>query len=372
MSTVRLVGTIVVIAAAVCRDLRAQNVTMATGPSTLVLEREIGTELGPEEYSFGMIADIAVMSDETIFVLDVMSSNVKVYTGAGTYLRSFGRAGGGPGEFLRPLRIQADSVLRVFDMAQNRITVFEPDGHLKETVRLPSVRGINVTRLFRMRSGKLVAGTTPGLSWGSPAHQESVTVFVEDPVTFEIDTIITYHSGATIWYLPDRRGPWGVAETEFGPGGAWAVNDSIVATVDGYTGAVRWSTVGAELAVRREERLSFESRAVTPGDLSRAKRAFRDLRQRLGQPLPDFEFHAPERWSVGTEALFASDGRLWVANGRSADRRHVWTVFSEPGRPPVVRSLPAEFTLRFATADRLYGVSTTASGAQVVRVYSVR
>lgn len=367
------VAAVLVSATPACPRLNAQNITAALPNTRLVLEREIGSESGPEEYSFGMIADVAVDGEHSVYVLDVMAANIKVYDAAGIYVRSFGRSGAGPGEFVRPLKVQADSVVRVLDMAQNRISVFGLDGQLRETVRLPSVRGINVTTVFQLRNGKLIASTTPGLSWGSPAHQESVTVFLENPGTFEIDTVLTCHSGATIWYVPNRPAPWGVADADFGPGGGWTLNDSLIALVDGYAATVRWYRIApGGLELRREERLPFESRAVSHADLGHVKRAFRESRERIGQTLPAFELQAPRRWSVGTGAFFASDGGLWIRNGRSSDRQEVRTVFPASGAAPRVLTLPGAFSLRVATPDRLYGVWAMEAGTQVVRVYAWR
>jgi hypothetical protein len=353
--------------------LHAQSVREQVHAADLSLERDIGAETGPEEYTFGMIAGIALASGGSIYVLDAMAPNVRVYSPQGRHMLTFGRSGGGPGEFVRPLRIEVDSVVRVFDMPQNRITVFSLDGQLRQTIRLPSLGTMNVTSLFRLRNGKLLGATTPGLSWGSPAHQVSVTVFLKDSASVAIDTLLTYHSGATVWYVPNRPAPWGVADTDFGPGGAWALNDSLIALVDGYAATVRWFSVGPSgVVLRREAKLPFESRAVDGRDLRRAKDGFRAFRDQIGQPVRSFEFDAPGRWSVGTAALFGADGALWVRNGRSTDQLEVWTVFPPSPHEPRVLGLPGTFKLMAATRQRLYGVSTTPAGAQVVRVYAWR
>lgn len=118
--------------------------------------------------------------------------------------------------------------------------------------------------------------------------------------------------------------------------------------------------------------MPLKSSAVGVGDLRRAKSTFRELRERIGHPVPSFEFHAPARWSVGTVPLFAADGALWVRNGRSGDDLDVWTVFPASGSRPEVLGLPSGFKLLAATRERLYGAWTTSEGAQVVRVYRRR
>jgi hypothetical protein len=53
----------------------------------------------------GTPKDIAVDDNENVFVSDCAMQNIKIYNNEGLLLRSFGRKGGGPGEFLQPYTI---------------------------------------------------------------------------------------------------------------------------------------------------------------------------------------------------------------------------------------------------------------------------
>ena len=99
--------------------------------AVLVPEVSIGMLEGPEEYTFGQVYSLALGEDGTIFVVDRQVPALRVYEADGTYRTTFGRAGGGPGEYERPdggLAILSDGRVLLRDPANARIQIFSPDG----------------------------------------------------------------------------------------------------------------------------------------------------------------------------------------------------------------------------------------------------
>ena len=99
----------------------------------------IGVDSGPTELQFGRIGDLDVSSKGDIAVIDQLSGVVRVFDRGGTYLRSVGRPGRGPGELSRSangIYWLADSLL-VIDPGEVRMTVFAPDGSVATTSSLP-------------------------------------------------------------------------------------------------------------------------------------------------------------------------------------------------------------------------------------------
>jgi hypothetical protein len=88
---------------------------------------------------FGRVADIEIGEDGSVFVLDELSRAIHVFSEQGTLLRSFGRRGRGPGELERPAALTwgPGGDLWVFDAANARFTVFDPQGRLLATYRSP-------------------------------------------------------------------------------------------------------------------------------------------------------------------------------------------------------------------------------------------
>ncbi len=97
----------------------------------LVPEVSIGMLEGPPEYTFGQVVSLALGSDGTIYAMDRHVPALRVYEPDGTYRMTFGRGGGGPGEYQRPdggLNVLSDGRVLLRDPANARIQVFAPDG----------------------------------------------------------------------------------------------------------------------------------------------------------------------------------------------------------------------------------------------------
>ncbi len=89
----------------------------------------IGRLNGPEEYLFGWIWSIAVLSDWNVYVLDEQAQHVQVYDSAGGYVETLGGRGEGPGEFSRAeaIALLSDGRLVVRDPGNMRVQVrFRP------------------------------------------------------------------------------------------------------------------------------------------------------------------------------------------------------------------------------------------------------
>jgi hypothetical protein len=228
-----------------------------------------------------------------------------------------------------------------------------------------------VLRLRPLRHGRAI-GATPtrmGVRAGSaaPVGSPMRAVVVLAPGA-EPDTLLRMHSGAASFHPRDAQAPFGTVLTHLGAGGAHAVlGDSVVATVDGYTGTVRWYRADAEgLTLFRTRQLPSRSRPRTDADLRRVERQIR----REGPSLPRrLVIEAPQHVSIATQALFSDEGMLWIRNTADPDGGHVWTVYDAAGEIAYRLALPEGFDLRHVQGDRLYGSARTPNGAPLVHVY---
>lgn len=121
----------------VTRDTVGDTVVVRTvsgsvwgAPATLVPEVSIGKLEGDAHYLFGSVGGVVVGTDGTIYVLDYQADEVRAFDPAGTWLRTFGRKGGGPGELGQPngLAILPDGRILVRDDGNQRIQVYGADG----------------------------------------------------------------------------------------------------------------------------------------------------------------------------------------------------------------------------------------------------
>ena len=129
------------VASANAADAQDTTVVRANGsgawgsPARLVQELRIGALEGAEEYTFGMIAGLAVGRDGSIFVADYNGPVIRMYDSAGKFVRKVGRSGGGPGEYraIQGIAVTTDSRIAIWDPANARITVFDGTGEYKES-----------------------------------------------------------------------------------------------------------------------------------------------------------------------------------------------------------------------------------------------
>lgn len=331
----------------------------------------IGGDMAPADAAFMSIGGLAVAPSGHIFVLDAGDRSIRVFDSAGRFVRRFGRQGGGPGEFQSPVGIWVDSLVGVSDMTQHRMTWFTLHGRHVRTESTPMLDETPVLRVRPLRHGRAV-GATPSrmgvnTSRATPEGSPYVPVVVLSGGAAP-DTLLRMHSGVASFHPRGANAPFGTVSTHLGWGGAHAVlGDSMVATVDGYAGTVRWyRAVPAGLELVRSRQLPSRSRPANDDDARRIERQIR----REGPELPRrLVIRSPPRTSVGSQALFSDEGFLWIRNTAEPGQAHVWTVFGPDGEVAYRLSLPAGFDLRHVRGDRLYGTARTQNGSPVVTAY---
>jgi len=117
------------------------------GEDVLSLEEEltIGEAEGSEEYMFSQIRSMVVDDAGRIYVLDWKEIHVKVFDHNGTYIRTIGKKGQGPGEFITPLSIsitgQNELVVEDFN---SRLAFFSLEGKFKKNLLVAKVRLVRI------------------------------------------------------------------------------------------------------------------------------------------------------------------------------------------------------------------------------------
>lgn len=104
-----------------------------TGEVLMVLGKP--GEPGTGEYEFNAPSDVVVADNGDIFIADGHSQNtnnrVMKYSSDGTFIKSWGKTGYGPGEFksLHALDIDSRGRLFVADRGNNRLQIFDQEGN---------------------------------------------------------------------------------------------------------------------------------------------------------------------------------------------------------------------------------------------------
>jgi hypothetical protein len=101
-------------------------------PATIKLQENwrIGGDTDADNEFFGVISRVTTDKAGNIYLLDSQLNEVKVFAPDGSYLRTIGREGEGPGEFRRPqdMFFLPDGNLGVVQLAPGRIVMLTPDG----------------------------------------------------------------------------------------------------------------------------------------------------------------------------------------------------------------------------------------------------
>lgn len=155
-----LVGTTVVPACQPRADAGASStVSDSAGVTIVVSERpawtdaaawriepapvvEIGVESGEEPYQLNRVFNALRLPDGRILVGNSGSGEIRVFDSTGTFVRSIGRRGNGPGEFAEFSTVQAvrapDGSLAAYDGGNLRLHYFDSSGTYLRTVRIAS------------------------------------------------------------------------------------------------------------------------------------------------------------------------------------------------------------------------------------------
>lgn len=114
-------------------------VTRFTATHRLVPRVRIGRVEGPVEQTLGDVRALAVDRLNRVYIADALQQSVLVFDSSGVFVRSLGREGEGPGEFLWPsgITLQHDSTVWVLDRANQRYTAYDTSGTFLRATRRP-------------------------------------------------------------------------------------------------------------------------------------------------------------------------------------------------------------------------------------------
>lgn len=95
----------------------------------------------PEDIIFNLIVDIAVDSENSIFILDMKEKVLYKFNEEGKFQKKIGRSGQGPGEFERPRSVFIDTEdnIYILDYQNRRVEVFKNNGDFTKSIKLNRV-----------------------------------------------------------------------------------------------------------------------------------------------------------------------------------------------------------------------------------------
>jgi sugar lactone lactonase YvrE len=291
-----------------------------------VEEVRIGAGLNGDSTSFARIVDVALDPLGRVWIADGEANALRVFESNGKHVRSIGRTGGGPTEFMGIAGMDwaADGSLWVLDGGNMRFAVYDTAGRLVSTHR----RSVNVVtapwplgfdaqgRLYDLGSvagedeREIIVRLGPGLQ---PQDTFIIPRF-EDPV-FEIVTNGDGHRNIERITVPFA----GLQEWRVDPQGfVW------IGITDRYRLERHRFGGGIDRVVERR----VAPAPVTRQERRRARAGYRDFEQRGGRI---DESRMPATHTLFIDFFFDEEGSLWVIRNTGPGEEAVVDVFNSQG-----------------------------------------
>jgi hypothetical protein len=332
-------------------------------------ELRIGSDSEPE-YEFTVIRDAVLDDAGNLFVLLPREQQIRVYSPNGRFLRSIGRKGQGPGEFMWPLGLGwKGDTLWVRDVELGRVYLFGVDGRLHRTItkRMPLVGGryMSGPPVSVLADGRLLGvGDAPSIMIAD-GHVKKVPmlIFSEQDESFRmIRELWQEHLYGN--QPPGRTRPGVHFAQRLADAPLWtvAVDGSRIVVIDrsASEGPARttfevtvFDTSGA--AVKRS--IPYLPRPVS--------KSFRDsvVQQSLNPKHLPGEYdeevvYTPAFRPPVTDAVLTRDGRLWLKREFSFEKQTDWDVLDSSLRIVGRVRLPSDFQLMDGSGDIIWGVRT--------------
>ena len=277
---------------------------VATGgpPTVLTLEEElvIGQLDGPEEYMLGQVSEMAFDEQGGVYIFEAQPPAIRYYDGEGTYVRTLGAVGSGPGEYqdvILGMHVRGDGRLMIRDPRNARLTLYNPDGTFSEN--WPVASGLFTSQALFVDENDV-------------AYLKIMTAVPERNRPWEIDLLRVLADGtlADTLKAPTIEGEPEESDGTYGTSKIWTLSATgamVVGLNNTYSFHLRHPDGKVTVVSRDPERVRFlpeERRAIEERNEWR-RTYYGDNMTTEIPPVPD---HKPFYRSMESDR----DGRIWV------------------------------------------------------------
>lgn len=347
----------------------------------------------PEHATFSWLPALALNRDGTIYARVAAESRIVVFDSNGRFLRTIGRRGNGPGEFITPTGhgFLADT-LWVASGPAPRLSIFGPDGrHLHTrrmeypTLQLPILADLqNVSALLQGGMALFI----PGNTLAEPPGRVTLPVMLGARDMRRVDTItvvsrpegLLLQGVGTLSYYPFPASPL-VAVSPDGSGvvtAAWqdVANAPVRVRRINARGAVLWERLVALSSSRIPSRMRD---SVTRIAINRARPHVERESRRPGvaHGLPSVEVLVarglvlPMHFPPVVGLIAGADGTTWLKTSSNGPGE-VWAVLNPAGVREFDVVVPTGVHLQQATRDVAWGTATDEDGVHFLVRLAIR
>lgn len=336
----------------------------------------IGTE-GDIHSEFTRIASAIQLSDKSIAVVVVGSSDVRVFDPMGNHLRTFGRRGSGPGEYQQMHFVaRAGDTLVLYDFGLRRLTSLDVrSGRVNSTTLTPATASPMVP-VGRFDDGSLVMRESPttSLKRRQGTRRDSLDLVVVSPRGNVVHRIGRFAGDAMFAFNPDNtESARAVLGHPLGPRLHVMMSKDRVGVADGTQRMVTWfdrrgrKTGTTSLPL---EKRAYDENAVTNARDRLLRQGVPEKERALIAELFSRTSRGPEQPTFSTVHVSAA-GDLWIARfspdilAGPTD----YLVVDSRGNAVGSVTLPAGFRVTEIGADYILGVRSDADRVESVEMY---
>jgi hypothetical protein len=358
---------------------------------TVTEELRIGEVTGEPEYQFGNLIGIDLDDAGNIYAVDQQAQEVRVFDANGTYLRTLGGPGSGPGELgaaASGVWIGPDGRARVADLANGRLNFYLPDGTPDGSFNIPLAQGIPIR--WKMSPEGLLLGQLRVLPQAGqdvpegPPDGDAIVAYNDDGTI--ADTVHTLPPGLSIQATGGQP-----RVTIFSPEPVWdqTIDGTFVSAMNSAYRVEFWSADGQLTQVLNRD---VTRKPVTETDEATMLRLLGNLFAEQGLPpatvqqvLQGFDF--ADTYPAFLNLLVADDGSTWLQQIQTADELAAggdefnpqdlgssrWDVFDREGRYLGELTFPERLTPLKSTGDAVWGIARDELDVQyIVKLRVVR
>ena len=350
-----------------------REATWLLGAEPLV---SIGVDIGDEPYMFTSIGDVQLLADGALVVAEWKVQEVRIFDRGGSFLRSFGSKGQGPGAFENLARTAVrEGEILAWDAA-GRLSRFTLVGDLIETIRTNNIGGnpnVDVQGFFGDGSllvalGKYTMSRDAGTYRAYRVSETLVRWSPDDPQ--RVETVTTVDSGRGLLANEIGLGVGAplvaVAGRAAGPGNVYVTPGDVF----------EYRRYGLDGVLERIVRVAESAEVITADDIEEITAALiqsSDERDREALRRIYAEITFPENFPMVDELFVDAERHVWLRRYRrpQAENDQIFHVFDRDGIFVGTVHLPADLDFRMATRDRLIGRWRDEMEVQSVRVYEL-
>lgn len=361
---------------AVERDSAGIHIVESTEPVwkegeewSLSLQVQIGTPSGRESTQLFQVGDVARLSDGRIAVVNSGSHELRVYSEAGEHIRTIGREGEGPGEFMLPRSVWILPSDSLMVMDWTRISVFDSAGVFAGS----SVYGTG-TVVDRYVDGSLLKLVIPpGVDMYEVGYSRPGRALVRLSADGAVTDTLAHVTGDEFYRFLTSAGGIASFNAPFGLVRTAVTHGSATYTGDGARFEVQVLDENGALA--RIIRRSGDPRAVDEAAIAGLEermlmRTTTEEQERSRRQL-FAEWTYPATQPAYDRLLIDSEGNLWVQHWDVETEATSWSVFSDAGHWLGIIEMPSRFRVTEIGSDYALGVLTDDLGVEYVHLYSL-